>query len=503
MGKGSKSFIVDIPLKSDSGFEKAIHNALKAKSSLRNWLVNTQRRAAKAARENPELPPILRLPKATKEDKKIRNDALNAFFKKTGFTEGQFQVLAQDKRNVCWIGHHLMGADTQKIASDVAKSYVKYILRKGGLPRRKKARDVNSIEGKDNKCVFTYRSGTLRWKKHVVPLLLRNTEWEKEALKNRVKFCRIVRRTIRTHFHIQLIMEGLPPQKITPGDGAGAIDLGPKNLALVVADQFAAKSPLIDDRNFEKNTGLIKALKRRIDRCRRAGNPTNYRPDGTVKRGKRSWTKSKKELRLETEAKELSRRITARSDQLQGELINKLLSYAVDWSLENTSQRSWQHHFGKAVGRYRPGRFIELLCRKAENAGGKVTKIPLRMRLSQYDHISNNHTKKPLSQRVHVLPDGTSLDRDLYSAFLALGFSEELGSIDTSRVKALWPGAEPLLRNPVSTMGLTAQLTRKWSASPTSVPATAGTMDLVDSKPPALPRSRLCRTHGKDRNTGS
>ena len=63
---------------------------------------------------------------------------------------------------------------------------------------------------------------------------------------------------------------------------------------------------------------------------------------------------------------------------------------------------------------------MSLLTRKAEKAGGKLIELATwRLRMSQYDHVSQACTKKPLAQRWHPLNGGPVLvQRDLYSAGL-------------------------------------------------------------------------------------
>jgi hypothetical protein len=66
-----------------------------------------------------------------------------------------------------------------------------------------------------------------------------------------------------------------------------------------------------------------------------------------------------------------------------------------------------------------PGMFLEILRRKAENAGGSVTEfVTSTTKLSQYCHKCGKYNKKPLSQRVHTCCN-LNIQRDLYSAFLA------------------------------------------------------------------------------------
>ena len=65
--------------------------------------------------------------------------------------------------------------------------------------------------------------------------------------------------------------------------------------------------------------------------------------------------------------------------------------------------------------------FVEHVHRKAERAGGIVVDLHTwSPTLSQCNHPTHVCTKRPLSQRWHVLGDGSGVvQRDIYAAFLA------------------------------------------------------------------------------------
>jgi hypothetical protein len=92
--------------------------------------------------------------------------------------------------------------------------------------------------------------------------------------------------------------------------------------------------------------------------------------------------------------------------------------------------------------------FVEILRRKAENAGGSVDEFSTHdTKLSQYCHKCGKYTKKPLSQRVHTCCN-LNIQRDLYSAFLAGSVVEN--SLDTADVKKRWRSMEAILQRTVS-----------------------------------------------------
>ena len=105
--------------------------------------------------------------------------------------------------------------------------------------------------------------------------------------------------------------------------------------------------------------------------------------------------------------------------------------------------------FGKSVGKRAPGMFVEMLRRKAENAGGEVIEFSTQTtRLSQTCHGCGTIHKKKLSERWHICACGVIAQRDLYSAFWQL----VLKMIDWSRhwPNSLWESRLPLLQTAAS-----------------------------------------------------
>ena len=89
---------------------------------------------------------------------------------------------------------------------------------------------------------------------------------------------------------------------------------------------------------------------------------------------------------------------------------------------------------------------MAVLRQKTAVTGGDLMEFPtLTTRLSQYDHTTGTYTKKPLSQRIRVLGDGSGVvQRDLYSAFLARFV--EADTLDARNAAEAFRSAKPLLR---------------------------------------------------------
>ena len=331
-----------------------------------------------------------------------------------------------------------------------------------------------SVEGKSNKAVIRLRNNIVHWNGLQLPLMLvpqnrDKTRWQADALACPTKYVRIVRRKLRGRhrYYAQLVQAGKPPSRglpLAPNDHKAALDRGPSKIDVVVENTLAATLELAPFA--EEPADEVTRSQRAMDRSRRATNPQNYNPDGTNKKGRKQWHKSRPYLRLEKSLAESKRKQAAERKREHGELAHQCIAQAIHWKEENISDKSFQKNFGRSVHRRGGGTFVKELQRKAENAGGSYIRFNTRTtRLSQYDHTTDTYTKKPLSQRIHVFGDGKTqpVSRDLYSAFLALHGHNNL--LDTRQVKQTWPSAEPLLAQPVFELPLIRKRSRRKAAA--------------------------------------
>src|SRR5579859_891603 len=161
---------------------------------------------------------------------------------------------------------------------------------------------------------------------------------------------------------------------------------------------------------------VIRRLQCKLDRQRRANNPNNYNPDGTIRKGKKSWIKSKRQRQTERKLAELYRKQAAYRTSLHRQLVNHILSLGNDIRMEKLSYRSFQRRFGRSVAFRAPGSFVSRLRRKAASTGAVLSEFPTQTtKLSQTCHQCGEVHKKPLSERWHRCACGIDAQRDLYS----------------------------------------------------------------------------------------
>ena len=262
----------------------------------------------------------------------------------------------------------------------------------------------------------------------------------------KVKYCRIVRRVIhgKDRFYVQLIQQGVPYRKPqhTIGKGKVGIDLGPSSVAIV----GERKAMLLEFcPSVAKDAKKTRKLQRRTDRQRRANNPDNYNPNGTIKEGPKKWNISKYQKKVEAQLKEADRVLAAHRDSEHGALANKVLTMGDDIRHEKVSIKGWQKRYGKSIGRKAPGSFQSKVDRKAESAGGKTSEVSTyKTKLSQTCQCGHVE-KKSLSERWHRCPScGIVMQRDLYTGYLLHHVEDNI--LNADQAAKHWSGMETILQ---------------------------------------------------------
>jgi len=452
------SFITELPLKTSTADEVTLTIRFEAGKHLFNACMGESLRRLGLMRQSKDWQLIREMPKFLGKDEKgkpvpnkERRDLIKRTIERFNFTAYSIQKYAEQCRDSCWIGNHLGSHDTQTLSLRAFSAVQMYAFGKGGRPRFKRHRGINSIEGKGD-TVIRYRSEPVKaihWAGLVLPLILDKKdkkEWQKQALSSKTKYVRVVRRKIKGNdrWYCQLVQEGAVPKVRETKDDVVGLDIGPSTIAAVsgedaILEQFCP--------SIEHPWKEIRRIQRGMDRSRRATNPDNYNENGTVKKGKKRWIRSERYKRRQRHKAELERRLASERRRSHGELVNRIFAQGTTVKTEKLSYRAFQNNYGRSVTVRAPGMLVSELRRKAVSAGGKVIEIKTRnTKLSQLDHTTEQYVKKPLNQRIHIFGDGTTepVQRDLYSAFLAMCCSQD--SLDIGQVKKTWPSAEPLLR---------------------------------------------------------
>ena len=343
-----------------------------------------------------------------------------------------------------WIADHIDAHTGQKIATRAFNAVEKVLFGKAKKVRFKGLFQFDSVEGKSNAAGLRWKGDRVEWSGLKLQAnITSNDPVILHGLNSKVKYVRLVRRKIngRNRFYAQLVCQGKPfiKPKNYLGTGDVGIDIGPSTIA-VVSDTDVQLQQFAPTLEFE--AAHIRRLQRKMDRSRRATNPGNYNPNGTLKKGKKQWNSSKTYLKIRSAKANLERKLAAHRKSLHGELVNTILRTGDTIKLEKLSYKAFQKLFGKSVGKRAPGMFVSRLVSKAERAGGRVVEIPTHStKLSSTCHCGRVKKKK-LSQRVHRCECGVVVQRDLYSAFLAKHIEPDTFVLQVSQLIEDWQSAE-------------------------------------------------------------
>ncbi len=383
-------------------------------------------------------------------DKKLRSSEFKRLSKEAGFTPAAIITFARTCKNEAGWKDRLGSNVTQRIAEQVFAAMQQYAFGKRGRPRFKGVnRPLHSLEATTNavNIIWKPETGCVEFGDLTLPALLPSQTQDpylRQALTGRTKYCRVLWRNVNgaRRWFVQLMQEGVAPVKHEQAsDEIVGLDIGPSTIA-VVGDNSASLVKFCE--SVIQPWKATRRLQRAMDRSKRATNPQCFNANGTWKKGQK-FTPSKRYTALRTEVAEVERKLAAERKRAHGELANQILGLGNVIQSETLSYIAFQKNYGKSVKVRAPGMFVEQLRRKAESAGGKMIDLHTwSLKMSQYDHITEVCAKKPLSQRWHVLGDGSGVvQRDIYSAFLARCVMSN--EHHPSHIASMWAAQKPVL----------------------------------------------------------
>ena len=350
------------------------------------------------------------------------------------FTENEIQKYAKVPRE--FIGKILNSAIVQNIASTAFDAVKKIQYRKAKKVKFKRKGEI-SLEGKSNRTGFIFDIRTMKLKlgQKLSCNLKTIDERQRNCFKNRIKFCRVLKRYIRgkKRYFLQIVFEGTPETDFQLGEGEVGLDIGTSTVALSSDNEVK----LLKLSETETEARKIRILQRSLDRKRRMANPDNYDENGKVKKKRKEWKLSKNYFRELNKLKEIYRKKRVKDNQHKNILVKFILSQGDTVKTEKTSVNSWKSRskktvinktngkniskkrFGKSVNNNAPGTLKRKLSEKLSYFGKELVEInPFKTKASQFNHISQEFKKCSLEVRFKELIKGIVVQRDLYSAFL-------------------------------------------------------------------------------------
>lgn len=463
MGKSTTpSFCLTLKLNTSKRDEQILEYRFLCGQRIYNVLVRHCRKQFVKLFRDPEYRELLK-ERSNKDLSRKEKNALNQRLAGIRMDYGlsKYQLYGYVKLQQHRYKKHIDSRTAQGIASAIWKSCEKYLFDNGREIHFKKRDDLCSLESNSNDTGIMYRNGYLVWNKLTIAAPVRPKDtYAKEAIKHRIKYCRVIRKPVgaRSQYYMQLILEGLPPVKHPINHGRIGIDIGTSSVA-AVGEEFCHMTVLAKEAAPVEQR--IRRLQRKMDRSRRAANPDNYNPDGTVVRKphkfKESNTYRKDRQRLRT----LQRKRADVVRQSHERLANQVLQngneiYVEKMTFSGLARRSAKtetdkngrckkkSRYGKSIGNRAPAKFLKILNRKLSYEENEIHQVNTQtFRASQYNHVTDDYIKKKLSQRGQQI-NGTWIQRDLYSAFLLMNAAKDLSHADRERCFATY---ENFVRN--------------------------------------------------------
>jgi putative transposase len=476
------SFVLELPLQVSSKDRKTILARMEAGRQLYNTCLGEAQRRVRLIRQSKAFQFACAIPR-TDAHKTERTKAFRQAREAHQFSDYDLQHYATESRQ-SWLGDHLHTHLAQKLATRAFQAAEKMLFGRAKKLRFKGKDQIPSLEGKSNETGIYYRDGLLLWDGLCLKAMLNpKDQVQNYGLEQRIKYCRMIARKTKAghqRFFVQLVLEGQPlavhlrklakpnqPPRIPLSwrengtqqgpaphcsvTGVVGLDLGPSTIA-VVAEQTAFLEPFCGE--LKDHRAQIRRIQRRMDRSKRQSNPNNYdqsgaadRPEGAAmsktgpkgavlaprsgqsKVGPRQWVFSKNYLKDRAYLADLKRREQAYRKNLHGKKINEILRLGNSFKFEKLSYKAWQKRFGKSVGRNAPGSILEV--------------SPVQTYLSSRC-VCGLRQKKKLSERTHRCSQcGTTMQRDLFSAFLAQHVDSD--NLLHADVEKLYSGAKRLL----------------------------------------------------------
>lgn len=270
--------------------------------------------------------------------------------------------------------------------------------------------------------------------------------------------CKTIRGKMRIYIHLTVEGTAFPKydrfgnKKHKFGKGMIGCDIGTQTIAYTSDIEVGLKNLAERGTSISINERKERNLYRAMERSRRATNPNNYNPDGTIKKGKKVWIYSKRYKKIKAKHTELCRINAINRHLAINEDVNyirnlgdifvtepknakKLQKRAKHTTVNDKGKFNRKKRFGKSVRNRCCGYFQLQIEKKFNNTKGIYIEVPNNYRASQYDHTADDYIKKKLSDRMYKLTDGTLVQRDWYSSYLLYCVDYRTGTIDKNKCR--------------------------------------------------------------------
>jgi hypothetical protein len=464
--KTTPTYTLELPLLIPVWQQHRLEKKFKIARYVYNSCLGEALKRHKRVKADKEHRALLRDPKSKGRDIQLSEIRLAYGFSEYGLHDFVRNVQHKFKENIG-------SFEAQKLATRAFQAVEKLHFGKEKKVHFKAYDDDISVENKSNATGLRYADGNILWgekptKKQpkpknwlCIPVVPKaKDEYAHLALMDKTKYVRILKREVRgkVRFFVQLIQEGYPPtkrnRKVADDETKRVgIDIGSSTIAISSEKTVQLRELAPECHADEKK---LRCIQRAMDRSQRSTNPQNYHENSTTKKGRKTWTYSKRYLQLRRERKELFRKIAVHRKQSHEKLANEILVLGSDVRVETMRFQSLQKRakkttrnkkngkinpkkrFGKSIANHAPAMLLTIIDRKLGYQGRSIKKIDTyATKASQFNHLTGEYTKKQLSERWNDVGE-FRIQRDLYSAFLIGNTTETLNTVNVELCNAQW-----------------------------------------------------------------
>lgn len=249
---------------------------------------------------------------------------------------------------------------------------------------------------------------------------------------NNICMCSIKHDIIRNErrWFVDVTLKGMPSMTNMPeqkNDVCG-LDLGPKNFAITDSTSSTYKS----FHELKTKQKEINFLNKKLSNKIPLDIQNSWNSKNKFKRNK--YIKSQSYKNTQNKISQIQRKFKIASD-IEINKLAKSISVYKHVYMEDVSYKSWQNFYGKSISIFKPAYFKNKLEYFLNRQNNNLTLINCKAALSQYCICGNKH-KKELSERIHNCENcGLIIQRDKFSALLAIYTDPITLKIDFTKAK--------------------------------------------------------------------
>ena len=328
----------------------------------------------------------------------------------------------------------------QNLAAQVSRAIGNLLDGNGEQVRYKPEEGLQSLSGKTNQTSIRYQDGFLLWKDLKLPTIQKDNAYEKQALSREIRYCRLKRKAIhgKYHYYAELVLKGSCPvrQHMEPRSGRVGLKGAPGSIVAVSEEEILTI-------HLPGNNDTLEEERRetagKLERSRRALNPENYNPDGTIRKGSFFWKESINYRILKRQYAEIIRMQKVRRDEAQLACIEELLKLGDCFVYEEFPYQTLRYG-RRAMEETAPTAFYRRFRRKAEQQEKTCVAVPAsEIRTGRYNHEIVGYEAAGSGKRFRQI-GGQAIETQCYGAFVLQQLDLATGKADAEACKRAFPG---------------------------------------------------------------